>query len=79
MDVLAALGQPPLLAHLDKSWTAHTTAKSGMYEAQALLSSGDAFHADDQVASEITRLRVLSQMPFWIIIRCRPFVSVCEC
>eukprot|EP00208_Stichococcus_sp_RCC1054_P002835 CAMPEP_0206140322 /NCGR_PEP_ID=MMETSP1473-20131121/9097_1 /ASSEMBLY_ACC=CAM_ASM_001109 /TAXON_ID=1461547 /ORGANISM="Stichococcus sp, Strain RCC1054" /LENGTH=740 /DNA_ID=CAMNT_0053534441 /DNA_START=308 /DNA_END=2527 /DNA_ORIENTATION=- len=57
VDVLAALGQPPLLAHLDKSWTAHTTAKSGMYEAQALLSSGDAFHADDQVASEITRLR----------------------
>lgn len=57
-DVLSALGQPPLAAHLDKSWTAHATAKAGMYEAQAILESGNAFHAEDQIASEIARLRV---------------------
>ncbi len=57
-DVLLALQQPPLAAYLDKSWTVHATAKAGIYDAQALLSSGDAFHAEDQVASEIARLRV---------------------
>lgn len=58
MDVLAALKQPPLAAHLDKSWTAHITAKAGMCEAQAIMESGSAFHAEDQIASEIARLRV---------------------
>ena len=57
-DVLSALQQPPLASHLDKSWTAHATAKAGMYEAQAILESGNAFRVDDNVASEIARLRV---------------------
>ena len=56
--MLSALGQPPLASHLDKSWTAHAAAKAGMYEAQAILESGNAFHAEDAIASEIARLRV---------------------
>lgn len=58
--MLSALGQPPLSSHLDKSWAAHATAKAGLYEAQALLESGNAFHAEDNIASEIARLRVRS-------------------
>ena len=57
-DVLLALQQPPLASHLDKSWTAHAIAKAGMYEAQAILESGNAFRTEDHIASEIARLRV---------------------
>jgi BRO1-like domain len=57
-DVLSALQQPPLASHLDKSWTAHAIAKAGMYEAQAILESANAFRTEDHIASEIARLRV---------------------
>lgn len=57
-EVVAALAQPPLASHLDKTWGTHVAVKVALYEAQAALCSGDAFRADDQIASEIARLKV---------------------
>lgn len=57
-DIQKELVRAPLNQHFDKSWTAHVSVKAALYFVEAQLQSGAAFHAADEIASEIARLKV---------------------
>ena len=60
-DVRRLLSAFPLNQHFDKSWLAHVTVKSLLYEVESMAQSATAVRAAEEVsgcAQEIARLKV---------------------
>lgn len=58
-DVLQLLSNAPLNAHFDKSWTSHVQVKATLYDVESQIQQSAQLHKDDDIAPEITRLKVL--------------------
>ena len=54
------LGQPPLAQHFDRSWLSHTCVKATLYEAETQNQAAISLHSEQEVASEISRIKVRS-------------------
>ena len=59
-EVLRYLGQPPLNAHFDKSWTAHVSVKAMLYDAEAWIQQGAHHGKETEANIQIACLRVKS-------------------
>lgn len=57
-DVLRLLSGAPLSQHFDKSWTSHVQVKTTLYDVESQLQQAAQLHKDDDIAPEISRLKV---------------------